>query len=64
MVINSINVKESNEIILLVIAIDNKLVFKKHIENLYRTAQYKLNALTRIRKYLSLDRQFFLVIRL
>ena len=44
MVINSITVKESNEVILLGITIDNKLVFKKHIENLCRTAQYKLHA--------------------
>ena len=49
-VINSITVKGSNEVILLGITIDNKLVFKKHIENLCRTAQYKLHALTRIRK--------------
>ena len=40
MVINSITVKESNEVILLSITTDNKLVFKKHIENLCRTAQY------------------------
>ena len=38
MVINSITVKESNEVILLSITIDNKLVFKKHIKNLCRTA--------------------------
>ena len=56
MVINSITIKESNEVILLGITIDNKLVFKKHIENLCRTAQYKLHALTRIRKYLTLDK--------
>ena len=54
MVINSITVKENNEVILLGITIDNKLFFKKHIENLYRTVQYKLHALTRIRKYLTL----------
>ena len=34
MVINSITVKESNEVIFLGIIINNKLVFKKHIENL------------------------------
>ena len=45
-VINSINVKESNEVILLGITVDNKLVFKKHIENLCRTVQYKLHPLT------------------
>ena len=50
MVISSIAVKESNEMILLGIIIDNKLVFKKHIENFCRAAQYKLHALTRIRK--------------
>ena len=42
MVIISITVKESNEVILLGITIDYKLVFKKHIESLCRTAQYKL----------------------
>ena len=56
MVINSITVKESNEVILSGIAIDNKLVFKKHIEKLCRTAQYKLHALTHIRKYLTPDK--------
>ena len=48
MVINS--VKESNEVILLGITIDNKLVFQKDIENLCRTPQYKRCVLTRIRK--------------
>ena len=60
MVINSITVKESNEVILLGITIDNKLVFKKHIENLCRTAQYKLHDLTRIRKYLTLNKAILL----
>ena len=60
MVINSITVKESNEVILLGITIVNKLVFKKHIENLCRIAQYKLHALTRIRKYLTLDKAVLL----
>ena len=48
MVINSITVKESNEVILLGITTDKKLDFGKHIENLCRTAQYKFHALTRI----------------
>ena len=39
MVINSITVEESNEVILLGITIDNKLVFKQHTENLRRTVQ-------------------------
>ena len=60
MVINSTTVKESNEVILLGITTDNKLVFKKHIENLYRTAQYKLHVLTGIRKYLTLDKAILL----
>ena len=60
MVINFITVKESNEVILLAITIDNKIVFKKHIENLCRTVQYKLHALTRIIKYLTLDKAVLL----
>ena len=55
MLINSITVKESNEVLLLGITIKNKVVFKKNIENLCRTAQYKLHALIRIRKYLTID---------
>ena len=39
MVINAITVEESNEAIFLGIGIDNKLVLKKHVENLCRTAQ-------------------------
>ena len=39
MVRNSITVKESTEVILLGITTDYKLVFKKRIENLCRTAQ-------------------------
>ena len=61
MVINSISVKESNEIVILGITIDNKLVFQKHIENLCRTDQYKfLHALTCIRKHLTLDKAILL----
>ena len=60
MVIDSITAKESNEVILLLIIIDNKLVFKKHIENLCGIAQYKLHTLTRIKKYLTLDKAILL----
>ena len=56
MVINSITVKESNEVILSGTTLDNKLVFKKQIENWCRTAQYKLHALICIRKCLTLDK--------
>ena len=54
--IRSITIKESDEVELLGITIDKALNFKKHIENLCRTAQYKLHALRRIRKYLTLDK--------
>ena len=60
MVINSITIKESNEVILLGITTDNKLFFKKSFENLCRTAQYKLHAFTCIRKYLILDKAILL----
>ena len=59
-VTNIVTVKENYEVILLDITVDNKLVFKTHIENLCRTAQYKLHALTRIRKYLTLDKAILL----
>ena len=58
MVINSLSKKVVSDA--LSITIDNKLVFKKHIENLCRTAQYKLHALTSIRKYLTLDKAILL----
>ena len=54
--IGSITTKESDEVELLGITIDKALNFKKHIENLCRTAQYKLLPLRRIRKYLTLDK--------
>ena len=58
MVINSITVRESNEVILFGATNDNELAFRKHIENLCRTAQYKLHVL--IRKYLTLEKTTFL----
>ena len=54
--IGSIIVKESDDVELLGITIDKALNFKRHIENLCRTAQYKFHALRRIRKYLTLDK--------
>ena len=60
MVINSITIKESNEVILSGVTIDNKLAFKKNIENLCRIAHYQRHALTRIRKYLTLDKAILL----
>ena len=60
MVIISITVKKSNEVILLDITIDNKLLSKKHIENSCRTDQQKLYTLRSIRKSLSLDKVILL----
>ena len=54
--IGSTTIKESDEVELLGITIDKALNFKKHFENLCCTAQYKLHALRRIRKYLALDK--------
>ena len=54
--IGSITIKESDKVELLGITIDKALNFKKHIKNLCRTAQHKLYALRRIRKYLTLDK--------
>ena len=42
--IGSITMKESDKVELLGITIDEALNFKKHIKNLYCTAQYKLHA--------------------
>ena len=36
--------------------IDNQLKFKKHIENLCKRASFKLHALRRIRKFLTVEK--------
>ena len=54
--IRSINVKESDHVELLGITIDKHLSFKKHIQNLCRNANYKLHALRRITKYLTVEK--------
>ena len=46
----------SNEVKLLGITIDNELKFKKHIEDLCKKASYKLHALRRIRRYLTVEK--------
>ena len=46
----------SNEVKLLGVTIDNELKFKKHIEDLYMKASYKLHALRRIRGYLKVEK--------
>ena len=52
--IGSINVKKSDHVELLGITIDKHLNFKKNIDNLFRDANYKLHALSHIRKYLTI----------
>ena len=54
--INTTEIEESRKIVLLGITIDNLLIFNEHIDNLCRTANCKLHALRRIRKYLSLEK--------
>ena len=54
--INQIKVETSDNVLLLGITIDKKLTFKRHNENLCRKAQYKLNVLRRIRKFLTIEK--------
>ena len=54
--VNSIKVEASDDILLLAITIDKKLTFKQRIGNLCRKAQYKLHALRRIRKFLTIEK--------
>ena len=49
-------IPSTSEVKLLGIMIDNELKFKKHINELCRKASYKLHALQRIRRYLSVDK--------
>ena len=49
-------IKNSSEVELLGITIDNQLQFKKHIDNLCRKASYKLHALRRIRNFLTVEK--------
>ena len=53
---NSIKVETTDYILSLGITIHKKLTFKQHIENLCRKAQYKLHALRRIRKFLTIEK--------
>ena len=54
--INLTEIEESKKVVLLGITIGNLLTFNEHIDNLCRTANYKLHALRRIRKYLPLEK--------
>ena len=53
---NQINVKESQKVVLLGLTTDNRLTFKDHVDMLCSTAIYKLHALRRIRRYLTLEK--------
>ena len=57
-------IPSSSEVKLLGITIDYDLKFKKHINELCRKASYKLHALQRIRRYLSVDKANYLLIHL
>ena len=48
--------KSRVNVTLLSVMIDKNLTSKKHIENLVRRAQYKLHALRRIRKFLTIEK--------
>ena len=50
--INNVQIKNSNEVTLLGIKINKNITFKKHISELYRRVSYKLHTLSRVRKYL------------
>ena len=54
--IKSVSIKNSGEVTLLGIKIDKNLAFKKHISELCGRASYKLHALRRIRKYLTVEK--------
>ena len=54
--VNTFIISDSDEAELVGLTIDKELNFSEHTDKLYRNAQYKLNALRRIRKYLSLEK--------
>ena len=54
--INQIKVEESQRVVFLGLAIGNRLTFKNHVDMLCSIANYKLHALRRIRKYLTLEK--------
>ena len=50
-IINTTEIEQCKKVVLLGITIDNLLTFNERIDNLCRTANYKLHALQKIRKY-------------
>ena len=53
--INAIEIRNTTEVELLGLTIDQKLKFDAHIDKLCKTARSKLHALRRIRKFLTLE---------
>ena len=53
---NLTGVQSSDDVTLLGVIMDKNLTFKKHIDSLVRKAQYKLHALRRIRKFLTIEK--------
>ena len=51
--INNVKIRESSGVVLLGFTIDNRLMFKDHINILLHRASFKLHALRRITKYLT-----------
>ena len=54
--INSTCVQSSDDVTLLSVMTDKNFIFKKHVDSLVRKAQYKLHALQRIRKFLTIEK--------
>ena len=54
--INLFYVQSSDDVTLLGVIIHKNLTFKKHIDNLVCKTQYKLHALRRIRKFLTVEK--------
>ena len=54
--IRDITIKSASYVTLLCITIDSKLNFKEHINNIVKKAYYKLHALRRLRKFLTLEK--------
>ena len=53
--INTTEIRNTTEVLLLGLTIDHKLKFDAHIDKLCKTARFKLHALRRIRKFLTLE---------
>ena len=60
--VENTHIFSKDKVVLLRITIDSKLTFKAHIENLCKKASYKLYALQRIKKILTIMQAKALVI--